>query len=705
MMRRLPAMLVLALLPALASAADLPRTLDLRNPFPPVTLQAPEIERVAPGIEYGDYELWTDAGPISVHVVSADLANPDVHARTVLADDELASDGETISSMAQRTGAVAGINGDYFDIGRTNSPTNIVVRDGTLARTPRKRYALALLRSGSAHFAEFSFTGSLQIGARVFSLGGVNVMPSTSSEITLLTPEFGAVPQELGFTSVALAPTAGAPPFAAYRVESFAQTADGSQPAGYYLVVGTDVAPDALPAVGDAVVASGTLAPIALSQIADAVGGGPLVLYHGAWYDDPDGPRGGVFDHRIPCSGAALETDGTLLLVEVDGRQPERSVGLTRPQLAELMRALGAQDGMAFDGGGSSEIAVRLLGEREAMLQSSPSDGNERRVANGIFLYNDAPVGAPQRLAASPQVVRAVPGAEISLHVTAIDDAEHPVEWQAPLTATVEPAALGRVRGDTFVAAAPGTGVIRLSAGTIGARIPLEVAAAPARLIILPPNPNVDPHGALALQARAFDAAGFALALPEQMHWSASGASIDGLGRFSAGERDADVRLDVGGRVATLHVSVGSHDVGVDVASEIRFLTFPAGGIGSATAEAACDGCIRLTYAIGEQEHAAYAVVERELPSGSVGLSFDVRDDGSGAELRVALRNATDEQVLLPVATLDDPGLRHVVVRFPLGMPQPLRLVGFYAIATRALPTPSGSIVIGNVRALIAGSQ
>jgi len=702
---RLPAAIVLALLPAFASAADLPSKLDLHAPFPVVTLQAPEIERVAPGVEYGDYELWSDAGPISVHVIAADLTNPGVHARTVLAGDALGSNGETISDMAQRTGAVAGINGDYFDIGRTNRPTNIVVQDGTLLRSPRKRYALALLRSGSAHFAEFSFTGSVQIGTQAFSLDGVDVMPSHSNEIALLTPAFGAVSQEPGFTSVALTPTTGTPPFAAYRVDSFAQTADGPQPAGYYLVVGSDVAPGALPAVGDAVVASGALAPIALSEIADAVGGGPLILYHGAWYADPDGPRGGAFDHRIPCSGAALESDGTLLLVEVDGRQPERSVGLTRPQLAELMRALGAQDGMAFDGGGSSAIAVRLLGERKALLQSSPSDGIERRVANGIFLYNDAPVGAAQRLVASPQVVRAVPGAQVALHVAAIDADEHPADLQAPLTATVEPGALGTVRGDTFVAAAPGTGRIQLRAGTIRGSIPLEVAAAPARLLILPPDPNVEPHGVLALQAHAFDAAGFALALPRQMLWSASGATIDGLGQVTAGDRDADVRLDVGGRVAALHVSVGSHDVAVDIANGIAFLTFPAGGSGSASAQVACDGCIRLTYAIGDREHAAYAVAERELPAGSVGLSFDVRDDGSGAALRLALRNAIDEQVLLAAVTLNQQGLRHVVVRFPLGMPQPMRLVGFYVIATRASPAPAGSIVIGNVRALVGGSR
>ena len=52
------------------------------------------------------------------------------------------SSGETVSAMAARTGAVAGINADYFDIGNTNQPLNVVVRDGALLRTPSKRAAI-----------------------------------------------------------------------------------------------------------------------------------------------------------------------------------------------------------------------------------------------------------------------------------------------------------------------------------------------------------------------------------------------------------------------------------------------------------------------------------------------------------------------------------------------------------------------------------
>ncbi len=703
--RSLLAALALALAPLGAEAADLPAHLDLNPPFPHVLLEAPQIEQIAPGIEYGDYELWSEIGPISVHVVAADLTNPDVRVQTVLGDDALASDGERLTSMAQRTGAVAGINGDYFDIGVSNRPTNIVVRDGTLLRTPDKRYAVAILRSGSAHFVQFSFAGSVQIGTQSIALTGVNEMPSHVSDVSLLTPSFGALPQAAGYTLVGLDPTAGTPPFATYRVLSFAQSDDGPQPAGYYLVIGTDAASSmTLPNVGDAIATQGTLSPIALTDIAAAMGGGPLILYNGDWYDDPAGPSGGEFDRRIPCSGAALESDGTLLLVEVDGRQPERSIGLTRPEFSELMRALGADDGMALDGGGSSTIVAQLPGEDVAALENSPSDGSERRIADGLLLYNAAPMGAPARVVASPQTLRAVLGAQIPLHVRAVDANLHAVQDPTPIVATVEPATLGRVDDGRFIASAAGDGVVRFREGALSGSLPVEVMETPSRIVLLPPDANVDPYGTLQLQARAFDAAGYELELPAQMHWSTSSGTIDDRGSLVAGDRDADVSLDVGGRSASTRVIVGSHDVALDVVQGVSFLTIPNGGTGDARSDMACDGCIRLEYAISQSVRAAYAIVEQSLPQRTVGISFDIQDDGSGAELRIALRNAINEQVLLSATTLDQPGRRRVVVHFPADLAQPLRLVGFYTIGTPETPDPVGSILIGNVHALVAGS-
>jgi hypothetical protein len=694
--------LAVALVPLGAGAAPLPAELDPKPPFPHVILQAPSIEQIAPGVEYGDYELWCDDGPISVHVVAADLQNPAVHVGTVLADDALGPDAETVSSMAQRTGAIAGVNGDYFDIGRTNHPTNIVVRDGMLIRTPRERYALAILRDGGARLAEFSFSGSVRIGAQTLPLDAINTLPATPDAISLLTPTFGPVGAQPSLVLVTLQPNAGVP-FGSYRVGSF--VAGGVQPPGYYLALGAQaIDPDHLPDIGETIVTDGNLAPLPLADIANAVGGGPLVLQDGHWFDDPDGPSGGAFDHRIPSTGAALERDGTLLLIEVDGRQPERSVGLTRPELAALMLALGARDGMAFDGGGSSEMAVQLPGEPNSALVTSPSDGVERRVADGIFVYNVAPVGVATSVAADPETIRAVSGATVPLRLSTVDANDHVVAAPVQIEAHVEPASLGSIEDGLFVAQSPGRGVIDLHGGTLSGSIRVSVDAAPARLAILPPNLNVDPGETTTLQARAFDARGYELTLPRQLDWSASSGTIDDTGTFTAADRNADVRLDVGGRVAATTVTVGSHEQSVAIA-HVEFLTFPRGGPGEAASDPSCPGCVHLRYSIGPQEDVAYAVVEQPLPNDTVGMSFDLLDDGSGAELRIALRNAIDEQILVSATTLDQPGRRRVVVRFPRGILQPLRLVGFYTIGTKSTPQPKGEIVIGALRALVAGEE
>ncbi len=698
--------LVVALLPIWANAAALPVHLDLRPPFPRVLLQAPTIERIAPGVEYGYYELSTESGPISVHVVAVNLKDPDVRVGTVLANDVLGPDPETVTSMARRTGAMAGINGDYFDIGRTNHPTNIVVRDGMLIRTPRKRYALAILRNGTAQFAEFSFSGSVQIGTQTFPLGGIDTLPTTGDLMTLITPAFGSVAIDSEDTLIPLQPLSSAP-FGTYRVSGNGSN-EPQQSAGYYLALSAQTSaayPSARPQPGDAITVTGAIAPIPLENISSAIGGGPLILHDGRWFDDPDGPRGGAFDHRIPSSGAALEPDGTLLLIEVDGRQPERSIGLTRPQFAALMVALGATDGMALDGGGSSEIAVHLPGEPDANLVSSPSDGMQRRVADGLFVYDTAPVGAAASIVSDPQTIRALPGARVPLRLATVDANDHPVSTQFTVEAMVDPAMLGSIVDGRFVAAQAGSGVIRLRAGDLTGSIPVTVDASPARVTIFPANPNVDPHQSIALHVRAFDANGYELTLPQRLRWSASSGAIDDAGTFTAEDRNADVSVQLGSETAMVRVTVGSHEEALGLGERVRFLTFPGGGPGAATPDLSCASCIRLQFALGPQERAAYAVLEQQLPAGTIGVSFDLQDDGSGALLRIALRNADDEQFLVTATALDTPGQRRVVVHFGHGMLRPARLVGFYVIGTAATAQPRGEIVIGDIRAIVAGEE
>lgn len=688
------------MIPALLLAI-LPAHLDPPPAFPRIAFDAPTIERVAPGVEYGEYDLITSAGPIVVHAVAVAPQTPQVELNTVLALDALQSTGETVSSMARRTGAIAGINADYFDIGNTNRPTNLVVRRGTLVSTPTKRYALVVGNDGTPQIIEMTFTGMLQLADRTVPLDAVNRMSNAGT--SLLTPAFGSVAPRDDLTLVALTPTSGNPPFATYRVSAVLDNTT-VQPPGYYLAIGMDAyANVGVPNPGDVIAASGDLAPVSLGNLTAAVGGGPLILNDGSWIDDPDGPSGGEYAQRIPCSGAALGSDGTLYLLEVDGRQPELSVGITRPEFAALMRAFGAVRGMAFDGGGSSELVARTPGETTAALVTTPSDGRERKVADGIFVYDTAPVGPASQLLSAQPAVRALPGASVSVHFVAADAAQHVVAAPQSIDVHVEPSTLGTYRDGTFIAAQPGEGALVARAGALIQKVPLHVLAEPARLAILPQDPSVAQGGRLTLQARAYDAQGYALALPAQLPWRAQGASIDANGTLAAGDSDILVSLLLGDHLANAHVTVGFHDAAL--AFTPSFMTLPRGGDGAAGPSPECPSCTQLRFALGPQERAAYLVTNATLPQRSVGVAFEVFDDGGGEQLKLALRNAINEEVLLSAGAMDHPGWRAVEVRLPPGLAQPARLVAIYVIGSSASAPINGSISVRNLRAVVAGQE
>ena len=88
---------------------------------------------------------------------------------------------------------------------------------------------------------------------------------------------------------------------------------------------------------------------------------------------------------RAPRALLALNQDRpTLWFIVVDGRQADDySLGMNLPELADLLRVLGAWDALNFDGGGSA-----VLVGPEGRVLSQPIQGRvpgrERVVANHL---------------------------------------------------------------------------------------------------------------------------------------------------------------------------------------------------------------------------------------------------------------------------------------------------------------------------------
>src|SRR5665213_1497778 len=158
-------------------AAALPNAPAPPAPFPLVLGSSVEREAVAPGVARATYRMLTAAGPLVVSVVTVDPREPTVRLGAVLAHDTVVSKDETTSSMARRTAAVAGINGDYFDINASGAPVGIVVRGGALERTPSARPALTVTRGGAIRFDTYRFAGTATSNGTTVPITALNEWP------------------------------------------------------------------------------------------------------------------------------------------------------------------------------------------------------------------------------------------------------------------------------------------------------------------------------------------------------------------------------------------------------------------------------------------------------------------------------------------------------------------------------------------------
>jgi hypothetical protein len=250
--------------------------------------------------------------------------------------------------------------------------------------------------------------------------------------------------------------------------------------------------------------------------------------------------------------------------------------------------------------------------------------------------------------------------------------------------------------------------VIRVEAGDLRMDVPVHVTTDVARAEILPKQPTLLAHQHLALHARAFDAHGFPIAIPDRLAWNASAGKIDTSGSFQAPATDAIVSVRLGKRIANQRVTVGEHAADIALQDSATFATAPAKGPGGLTKDQPCKSCVSLQYDFTGTERAAYVNAAITLPQRALGISADVLGDGNGEILRLAVNNAINERFLYTLAKVDWQGWRHVEFRFPPELPQPIVFKSMYVI-DRVGPGPpvqaAGSIALRNVHVLLAGSS
>ena len=142
--------------------------------------------------------------------------------------------------------------------------------------------------------------------------------------------------------------------------------------------------------------------------------------------------------------------------------------------------------------------------------------------------------------------------------------------------------------------------------------------------------------------------------------------------------------MRIGDTLTAARVTVGSHDEALPFAQLAHFVTIPHGGAGQLAKDAGCGSCVALRFAFSGNERAAYAMADVPLPNDTIGLTFDLQDDGSAARLRVAFATKSTRTFCSMQPASARPAGGRSSVRFPPDT-QASRLIAIYVLPSKGI--------------------
>lgn len=335
---------------------------------------------LGPGVDLTEFSHLDADGWVAGHVLDLDFSATDV------STDRLTpglTDLETVSNMVDGADATCGVNGDFYDSGNTNAPLGAELANGTIDKSSDHIVETTYVvdDDGLGHILDVLLDGSVFLPNGEFLLETINATDQPIDSIGAFTHAWGDTTR---LHSLAGAAVVTEVTVRDGEVVSVSHTPDGEGPVGpdEIVLVGREEKAATLAELspGDPVSVEYTPATELDARLDHGLGGNVPLVTNGE-------PNAGLSNTgAAPRTAVGVMGGGkSVFILTVDGRQ-ETSRGLAYPRLAEYMIALGAEDALNLDGGGSTTMVARERG-REPTVQNNPSDGAERRVSNGLGVF------------------------------------------------------------------------------------------------------------------------------------------------------------------------------------------------------------------------------------------------------------------------------------------------------------------------------
>jgi exopolysaccharide biosynthesis protein len=431
-------------------------------------------EELGPGISLHHLKSLGQSGWQDRQILTVKLNEAGVG--TNLLTSGAVAKGGPLTTSANKAGAVAGVNGDFFDIGNSTAAEGGEVENGELVKSGNIGRAVAnhfgVTKSGLATLANLSIEAKAEFSGaphEVLSINAANGGGVPANGMVAYTPAWGTYSRARAFLNVA--------DFAEVlvvdgKVVSVDPTgAEANQiPAGGFALVGREAAATAIRAlqVGDEVKLAYGLSSAATQELQFAIGHGGVIVEGGT-------AKGNLDTSIAPRTAAGFKEGGhTLVLATWDGPGGTGKGGVgINVEAAELAEE-GVETAVNLDGGGSTTMVARALGAEGVTVRNTPSDGEERSDPNGVGVFVEPGDGQVHHLylgpapndASAEESLRVFPGMHVGIEARATDSNETPVELGSG--AVTWTAGTGSIADGVFAAPANARGPVTVRAASAG---------------------------------------------------------------------------------------------------------------------------------------------------------------------------------------------------------------------------------------------
>ncbi len=657
-------------------------------------------ETVTKGATYINERLLMDKGWRNINVLKVDLSDSNI----LVAPMESATglQRQTVLQMVQDSGAVAGINADYFDMSSNSSPSlGMLIEDGELSHGYNSNYSTLGINKNMATFMiDQNNTPSMEYygvairissnGAFIGGAGTKNIVPNSITRPIVVDKTYYQTTNNIVTKHKTLYTLVVEDDRVTYRSKSGESVVIPDN--GYVIMVPESLANEYYTKlkVGTSVMAEEILylnsgVTTAVSNMKLGVGGSGIIMKNGAAYT-------GSAHAVTPTSNVArtvvatVKDSNEILLLTVD--KGSGYIGINQKELIELLKRYNVKDAMYLDGGGSTTFVSRNEGSFSPTLKNNPTDGAQRKVINGIGVFTTSKTGNLTNLLVTPSTKRTFVGESISFTFKGTDENSNPVVVDSNSITYSVVNGQGNFSGNTFTPTTAGKMLVIANCNGVESAIEIKVSSKPVGIRIEPNLIQVGVGTPKTVQVYGVDEEGYQIPISSNISWTSDSgaiqvagntisASSSVLGRITATYNGVTGKAGVIGGNATVAIDSLENNTGKWFSDTAKGQVFPCN-------EPAYHGnrSLKMTYTFkaSNSRQTAYTVFDTPIAIASDASSINMwlygRKQGHTAQLEVVDSRGKTYNLKL-TDSIDFTGWKYVSASIPSEMVLPAKVTKF----------------------------